>query len=124
MSGAPILERNGRERRILAAGQAAGVQVVGPIRISVYEFRRKNRISCVLQGESLAADVGTVQLEAKLYHEPGDDPIWYPLDTAAIPAAAVVALIFDALVVGPAVRLSITFARVSVSDVVVELAQS
>ena len=118
------LQHDGHERRTLESGQPAAALSVGPFPIRVYEFRRKNRITVVLHGATLAADVGSVLVEATLARDEGDEPIWYPLETKAIPDAATVALLIDSVVVGSAVRLSITFARVSLSDVVVEVAQS
>ena len=119
------LWRDNRERWNLEIGQSTGSQIVGPMSLATFGYRWKHRLTVVLSGATLGADVASVQVQAALPHDEEDDPVWYSASAAvAIQTGSNTALVFDDLVVGTQVRLLVVFARASQSPVIVEVVQS
>ena len=115
-------ESFGYETAALEAGTAAGVQHVGPIGLRVDTLRRRCRLTVVVSGGALAANVTDVGLEACLTR---DGATWYPVaDAVTVPAGATVVKVHDGDVVGLRVRIAIRTKRRTTAAVHVELAQA
>ena len=80
----------GYERLDLAVGQAAGARIAGPVRTRVDPARRRCRLTVVVSGQKLGAEISSVQVEAALLADAGE-AVWYPVG-AAVPVKTVVGL--------------------------------
>ena len=114
----------GYERLDLAVGQAAGARIARPVRTRVDPARRRCRLTVVVSGQKLGAEISSVQVEAALLADAGE-AVWYPVGAAVpVPTGETVAVAHDGDVVGLQVRVKATVSTRTTAPVAVEIAQT